>query len=199
MIEMRHGDALELVNDFEHKIDLLVSDPPYTFGGDGDEHALSAVVAVVLREAALKLRPAAWAVVFAAASWRSTFYMVEALRGVCEPRRIGTWVKPRAHTRVSTSGWRWASVNAVVLQRRAGHHSRARRGGDVDELDYVSAPPARDGRRAQLPLDVAEWAVAPFAVAGGVMLDPFAGSGALPVAAARHGMHAYGFDQKAAR
>lgn len=38
-------------------------------------------------------------------------------------------------------------------------------------------------------------AVSPFAVSGGVFLDPFSGSGALPVAAARLGMDAYGIER----
>ena len=38
------------------ELDLIATDPPYAFGGAGDEHALSATVAVALREYASKLR-----------------------------------------------------------------------------------------------------------------------------------------------
>src|SRR4051812_15850840 len=71
------GDALDLIQSFNPAmpLDLLVTDPPYAFGGSGDEHALSATVAVVLREAAQRLRRGSWAVIFSAASWRSTAYM----------------------------------------------------------------------------------------------------------------------------
>ena len=31
------------------ELDLIATDPPYAFGGAGDEHALSATVAVALR------------------------------------------------------------------------------------------------------------------------------------------------------
>ena len=51
-----------------------------------------------------------------------------------------------------------------------------------------------NGRRAEMPPDVARWAVAPFAVKGGVMLDPFAGSTVLCEAAEEAGMRAVGFD-----
>jgi hypothetical protein len=45
---------------------------------------------------------------------------------------------------------------------------------------------------------VARWAIEPFAIPGGDMLDPFAGSGALCRAAAAAGMHATGFEQEPA-
>jgi len=187
--ELRRGHALDLIEGVE-SIDFLATDPPYAMGGDGAEHAISATVATVLRESGKRLVKGGWAVVFAASSWRSTAYMVEAVRGVLEPVRFGTWVKPAARTRVRTPGWAWASVNVIVF-RRPGKPGL---GEPADLLDWVVEPPLMVGRRAQLPPRVAEWAVAPFAVPGGVMLDPFAGSGALPQAAADVGMHAIGFE-----
>lgn len=86
--EIIYGDALDLVLGFDREIDLLVSDPPYAFGGAGAEHELSATVAVVLREAAVRLRRGSWAVIFAASSWRSTAYMVDT------SQRRGWPVKP---------------------------------------------------------------------------------------------------------
>lgn len=188
--EIREGDALDLVQSFGEPIDLLVTDPPYAFGGSGGEHALSATVAVVLREAARKMAPGSWAVIFAASSWRSTAYMVEAVRGVLEPVRVGTWTKPESKTKVATSGWKWASVNVIALRK-----GKARELEASSLLDHICAAPIRNGRRAELPSEVADWAVQPFAVPGGVALDPFAGSGALPAAAQRAGMRAYGFER----
>ena len=51
-----------------------------------------------------------------------------------------------------------------------------------------------DGRRAQMPMAVARWAVTPFAVPGGIMLDPFAGTAVLCEAAEEAGMRAVGFE-----
>jgi DNA modification methylase len=136
------------------------------------------------------MAPGSWAVIFAASSWRSTAYMVEAVRGILEPVRIGTWTKPESKTKVSTSGWKWASVNAIALRK-----GKARETAASDLLDHICAAPIRNGRRAELPPVVADWAVAPFAVPGGVALDPFAGSGALPMAAERAGMRAHGFEK----
>ena len=57
------------------------------------------------------------------------------------------------------------------------------------------AEPVKAGRRAELPESVAEWAVRPFAVPGGVCLDPFAGTGRLLDAAENLGMQAVGFER----
>jgi hypothetical protein len=191
-VELRQGHALDLIRDVPPGLHLIATDPPYAFDGHGAEHALGAVVANVLRESAYRLCKGGWAVIFAASSWRSTFYMVESMRGILEPVRLGTWAKPSSRTKVRTPGWAWASVNVVVL-RKPGAPGL---GGASELLDYVVAPPLINGRRAELPAVVAEWAVAPFAVPGGRMLDPFAGSGALCHAAALAGMDALGLDER---
>lgn len=185
------GEAIDLIETFP-QYDLLITDPPYAFGNQGvDEHAISASVATVLRDASRKLRPGHWAVVFAASSWRSTAYMIESVRGILEPVRFGSWVKPAARSRVRTPGWAWSSVNVIVM-RKPGKPTV---GNPVPDLDYIIAPPKQNGRRAELPQEVAEWAVAPFVCEGGLALDPFAGSGALVKAAANAGMAAIGFER----
>jgi DNA modification methylase len=184
------GDALDLVLAFDQEPHLIVTDPPYAFGGSGDEHALSATVAVVLREAALRLKKGRWMLVMCASSWRSTAYMVEAVRGVLDPIRIGTWCKPVARTKTRTTGWQWASVNVVAFRK-----GKAENPESADVLDHITAAPIMNGRRAELPPEVAEWAVRPFAVVGGLFLDPFAGSGAFLRAAESAGMDAVGFEK----
>jgi DNA modification methylase len=172
------------------ELDLIATDPPYAFGGAGDEHALSATVAVALREYADKLRRGRWMLVMCASSWRSTSYMVEAVRGVVEPVRLAHWNKPVARTRTRTTGWRWASVHVIAF--RKGRTAATRPSG---HLDHITAAPLTTGRRAELPAEVAAWMVEPFAVAGGTMCDPFAGSGALVRAAAVAGMDAIGIER----
>lgn len=187
------GDALDLILQCADRPDLIVTDPPYAFGGSGGEHALSATVAVVLRESAQRLAKGRWMLVMCAASWRSTSYMVEAVRGIVEPIRIGTWCKPISRTKVSTSGWLWASVNIVAFRK-----GRAEDSNSSGILDHITAAPLVNGRRAELPPEVATWAVRPYAVPGGVFLDPFAGSGALVKAAHDCGMIATGYERQAA-
>lgn len=169
---------------------LVATDPPYAFGGSGSEHALSATVAVVLRETAQRLAKGRWMLVMCASSWRSTSYMVEAVRGILEPVRIATWCKPAARTKVETTGWKWASVNVVAFRKGKALDDCA-----ASDLDHITAAPVVNGRRAELPPEVAMWMVKPFAVPGETMLDPFAGSGALLTAAESCGMTAIGYEK----
>lgn len=185
------GDALELIESWQEVPDLIATDPPYAFGGSGDEHALSATVAVVLRESARRLAKGRWMLVMCASSWRSQSYMVEAVRGVVEPIRTATWCKPEPRTKTRTAGWQWTSVKVIAF----------RKGKSLEDepsglLDHILEPPVINGRRAELPPRVASWVVEPYAVRGGLMLDPFAGSGALVVAAEALGMRGVGFERK---
>ena len=184
------GDALDLITSLTRTPELIVTDPPYAFGGSGDEHAISATVAVVLRESAARLAKGRFMLVMCASSWRSTAYMVEAVRGILEPVRIASWNKPVAKTKARTSGWQWASVNVVAFRK-----GKAADPAPCDLLDHITAPPVTKGRRAELPPEVADWMVRPFAVPGGLLLDPFAGSGAVLAAAERAGMEALGFER----
>ena len=184
------GDSLDLLGDLAEAPDLIVTDPPYAFGGSGDEHAISATVAIVLRESAQRLAKGRWMLVMCASSWRSTAYMVEAVRGVVDPVRVATWCKPVVRTKTRTTGWQWASVNVIAFRK-----GKAADKEPADFLDHITAPPVINGRRAELPPVVADWMVRPFAVPGGLLFDPFAGSGAILAAGERAGMRAIGFER----
>lgn len=187
------GDSLDLLQAETGKFDLIATDPPYAFGGSGEEHAISATVAIVLREAAAKLERGRWMLIMCASSWRSINYMAEAVRGLVEPVRVATWTKPASRSKVTTPGWAWASVSVIAFRK-----GKAETREGVSVLDHIQAPVVRNGRRAELPPEVARWMVEPFVVPGGRMLDPFAGSGAIPKAAAELGMTAIGFEKNPA-
>lgn len=186
---LREGHAVDLLEDCG-AVDLVATDPPYAFGGDGTEHAVSATVAVALRMAAERLMRGHWMIVFAASSKRSVAYMEEAVRGIVQPVRYATWVKPQSKSKVKTPGWAWATVTVIAMRKGPKNAS----GVPDPRLDWIMAKPVVNGRRAELPPEVAEWAVAPFAMPGGRMLDPFTGSGALCKAAADAGMQATGYE-----
>lgn len=188
-MEILKGHSIDLLPQLDAAPDLIATDPPYAFGGTGDEHAISATVAVVLRESAMRLKKGRWMLVMCAASWRSTAYMVEAVRGVVEPVRVATWCKPAARTKVQTTGWAWASVNVIAFKK-----GKALELESAPYLDHITAPPVMNGRRAELPAEVAEWMVAPFAVSGGLCFDPFAGSGKILAAAEKFGMVGLGYE-----
>jgi hypothetical protein len=94
---------------------------------------------------------------------------------------------------VETTGWKWASVNVIAFRKGKAIDDCA-----ASDLDHITEAPVMNGRRAELPSRVADWMVRPFAVAGGVMIDPFAGSGALVRAAADCGMDAVGYEKNPA-
>lgn len=190
------GDALDLILKLKERPFLIATDPPYAFGGEGKEHALGATVAIVLRESAKRLQRGGWMLVMCASSWRSIAYMVESVRNVVDPVRLATWTKPESKTRVSTRGWRWASVSVIAF--RKGRASASLAMPVVDTLDHIEAPAVMNGRRAELPTSVAEWMVTPFAKPGELMLDPFAGSGKIVTAAEKCGMKAIGFEESLA-
>lgn len=188
--ELLKGDALDLITTFDERPDLIVTDPPYAFGGGGiEEHAISATVAIVLREAAIKLKKGGWMLVMCASSWRSQAYMVESVRGLVEPVRTLTWCKPVARTKAKTSGPAFASVQVLVFKK-----------GKSDApasimLDHITAEPVKNGRRAELPLTVAQWMVSAYGQEGQLLLDPFAGSGVILKAAEWCGLRAIGFEK----
>ncbi len=186
------GDALDLLEVWDKDLDLIVTDPPYAFGGSGSEHALSATVAIVLRESATRLKRGSWMIVYCASSWRSTAYAIESVRGIVDPVRFATWVKPQSRTKVNVPGWAWASVNIVAFRKGPKNRSELE---PSPTLDWIEAPPVINGRRAELPASVARWSVEPFVIPKGVFLDPFAGSGAIVDAAAKEGMSAWGFEK----
>lgn len=183
------GHALDLIESLDRAPDLVATDPPYAFGGTGTEHAISATVATVLRESARRLAKGRWMLVMCAASYRSQAYMVEAVRGLVEPVRVATWCKPEARTKVRTTGWAWASVSVIAFKK-----GKALELESAPALDHITAPPVMNGRRAELPAEVAHWMVAPFLVPGGLCLDPFAGSGKILRAAEQGGMESLGYE-----
>ena len=183
------GHALDLIEQLDRSPDLIATDPPYAFGGTGDEHAISATVATVLRESARRLAKGRWMLVMCASSYRSQAYMVEAVRGIIEPVRVATWCKPKARTKVQTTGWAWASVSVIAFKK-----GKALELESAPYLDHITAEPVMNGRRAELPAEVAQWMVAPFLVPGGLCLDPFAGSGKLLSAAQAGGMETLGYE-----
>lgn len=189
--EMRKGDALDLMLEMSETPTIIVTDPPYALRGDGDEHAISATVAIVLREAASRLAAGGWMLVMCASSWRSQAYMVESVRGIVEPVRTLTWCKPTARTKARTSGPAFASVQVLVFKKGKSAVEPA------DLLDHITAEPVRNGRRAELPPAVADWIVRAYARPGDLLLDPFAGSGAILAAAQRAGVRrAIGFEKR---
>ena len=183
------GNAIDLIESLDENPDLIVTDPPYAAGNTEAEHRMTAAVAIVLRESARRLAKGRWMLVMCAASYRSQAFMVESVRGLVEPVRVATWCKPKARSKVQTTGWAWASVSVIAFRKGKSEVPFA-----SGHLDHILAEPVINGRRAELPSEVAEWMVAPFAVPGGLCLDPFAGTGKILKAAEVFNMRTLGYE-----
>ena len=116
--------------------------------------------------------------------------MAEAVRGIVEPVRTATWCKPAPRTKARTAGWYWTSVKVIAFRK-----GKAKETAPADMLRHITAPPVINGRRAELPPEVADWMVRPYAVPSGLLLDPFAGSGAILSAGDRASMRSVGFER----
>ena len=105
----------------------------------------------------------------------------------------GKWGKPFSQSKVSSNGWEWASV-AVILFKK-GKHKPGFTLCAPREPDYLIAEAIRGQRKAQLPQEVADWAISPFLPRDPILvLDPFAGAGTLLKLADSLGHEAVGFE-----
>lgn len=235
---MREGDSLLLLRDLDTaSVDALVTDPPYSSGGQfrsdrakgtgakysdsgsfgglpdfhGDsrgERGLLLWVTLWMAEAARVVKPGGACAVFC--DWRSYPAFSAALEaGGWSWRGVGVWTKPKSRTR-PTAGGLWNDSEFVV----AGITGDAAEGEDPRPLPllwaskgprttegteclpgswYCAAP--REGRlhQTEKPQEVLCDLVR-LAPPGGLVLDPFAGSGSTGVAALDQGRRFIGME-----
>lgn len=190
-IEM--GDALDLIEQVPpDSVDVLFADPPYSFGGRGDENAVSAAVPRILAEAGKRVKRTGIAIVLCASSWRSVEFTRVSLRNVLQPVRLLTWVKTETRSGKLLGPWGWETTQALVFV-----HPRGKVVRPIVATSYCLEPPMphrERGHPAQLPEGVLRWLISPINEPGGNFLDPFAGSGSAVALACALGMRAVGFE-----
>lgn len=217
--EIRHGDSLRLLGELPDGIvDAVICDPPYSSGGamrgdrmastsakyvgsnvaveredfEGDtrdQRGFLAWASLWLAEAFRASKPGA--VVAAFIDWRMLPTLTDAIQaGGWVWRGVAVWNKTEG-VRPMLGRFR-AQAEYVVWGSRGPLADRP----DVGVLPGVLTCSRPQGERehiAQKPLEVMQWLVR-FASPGGLVLDPFAGSGTTGVACLREGRRFLGFE-----
>ena len=198
-ITIYHGDALQVMTELPARsVDVVTTDPPYflpaahynvrsgTSRSLGDlsilEHFFRSVFAGVRRV----LTDAGFAYVFCDGQSYPPFY-VTAYPHFRKLRPI-VWDK-----QTSINGYAWRHQHELILfcESEQSPHVKT---GDGDVLRHRAVPINDRQHLAQKPVDLLSRLIAKVAPPGGIILDPFVGSGATLEAAKILGCRAIGVD-----
>jgi site-specific DNA-methyltransferase (adenine-specific) len=201
-----HGETLQVLGDLDRKFDALVTDPPYSSGGQFRGDRIASTVTKYVQSGTLIDRPdfagdnrdqrsyLAWCSLWLAAALTGS-------RAGAACAIFSDWRQlPTMTDAVQAGGWVWRGIG--VWDKTEG--SRPRTGGLRAQCEYVvwgTAGSIEDGRNdvalpgvwrgtapkdkqhiAEKPLELLGWLVQ-LAPPDGVILDPFIGSGTTLVAA----------------
>lgn len=223
-VTLYHGDALAVLADLpDASVDAVITDPPYSsggmfradraapvhtkyvgseqirdgsgggaleaFGGDSrDARAYGYWVALWLGESTRVVRPGGVAALFT--DWRQLPTTTDALQaGGYVWRGVVPWHKPAARP---TQG-RWANSCEYVVWGTNGPRSLTELDGIALPGFYQASAPRERDHMTQKPVSVLRDLVR-IVDAGGVVLDPFMGSGTTGVAAVLEGRRFVGVE-----
>jgi len=215
-VELRHGDALLLLRDVgDETIDLVLTDPPYSSGGmfrgdrtrsTGDKYVQTGTLAERIDfdgDTRDQRGFLAWSSLWLAECWRAT-----KPGGSC--LIFTDWRQlPTMTDAVQAGGWLWRGVvvwdKTANCRPRQGFSARAEylvwgTRGPYESDVYLpgviaAATPRGDERRhmTEKPIGLLEQLI-DLSPSGGLILDPFVGSGSTLDAARNKGRSAIGFE-----
>lgn len=217
-VDIYHANALDLIESLPPcTVDALVTDPPYSSGGQFRGDRVASAVSKYVQSGTLAYRPdfggdnrdqrsffawCAWWLTYALAvakpsahalifsDWRQVPTTTDAVQaGGWVWRGLGTWHKPGI--RMQRGGLSHSAE--YVIWGTNGPWSREH---DYSPQNVFRCAPVASATKvhvAEKPEDVMAWLVR-LAPIGGVVLDPFMGSGATLAAAKAFGRRAIGGD-----
>ena len=216
-VTIYHGESLGVLGVLDREFDALVTDPPYSSGGQFRGDRTASTVAKYVQSGARVERPEfagdtrdqrsylAWCALWMAAALACS-------RSAAACAIFTDWRQlPTTTDAVQAGGWVWRGIG--VWDKTEG--SRPRLGGLRGQCEYVVWATAGDvdGDRnpvalpgvwrgtspkdkehiAEKPVELLQWLVR-LAPDGGTVLDPFMGSGTTLVAAKNLGRRAVGIE-----
>ena len=216
-----HGDCLEILRTIpDASVDAVVTDPPYSSGGmfrgdrtqsvdskyvqtgskssvrahfsgdTMDQRSLYAFSVHWMSEARRVAKPGASIVVFT--DWRQLPLFSDSLQGAGWIwRNIGTWWKPG--TRMQRG--RFSASAEYILYGSVGVPVPGRK-SPQNVFSHCSMRGKDKSHICQKPTDVMKWALG-IVPQGGMVLDPFAGSGSTGEAAIAEGLRFVGIECQA--
>ena len=183
-IVIYHGDCRAVLPQLE-RVDVVVTDPPYSVGRAEGEFAASGNIAVSLHMASEKA-PSMF--VFGTSSGRGIEFIRSSIRTL-NHCRVLCW--HRRYVNSPAAGpWRWDLVLIHGFGKAAFGRPEA---SSLIQTDGTQALAIETGHKAPVPVGVMAHLYKPFAPAG-VLLDPFMGSGASLLAAKQLGGRAIGIE-----
>ena len=210
--EVRHGDTLLALRELgAGTVDAVVTDPPYSSGGafrsdrarpTGDKYLKGSQLPDFYGDNRSERGLLAWASLWLAECWRVTVdggavavwtdwrslpTITDAVQcGGYSWRGIGVWRKPQGRSR-PTAGGLWNDTEFIVWG------SKGRRSGACLPGVWEAASPRDKLHQTEKP-QAALRDLVRFAPEGGLVLDPFAGSGSTGVAALMAGRRFIGIE-----
>jgi DNA modification methylase len=182
-VTLYHGDCRDLLPEVG-KVDVVITDPPYSTGRSETELAATGNIAVALRMAS-ELAPTLLA--FGTSSGRGIEFVRSSVRKLPHNRTLA-W--HRSYVNSPAAGpWRWDLVLIHVFGR--GSFGRPQ-SSSLIQTDGTRSLALETGHKSPVPVGVMSWLYEPFAP--GLLLDPFAGSGSALIAARNAGGRAIGIE-----
>jgi len=182
-VTIYHADCRDILPDLE-PVDLVLTDPPYSYGRTETEFSSTENIAVCLHEAS-RLTPTM--IVFGTSSGRGVEFLRSSIR-VLPHNRVLAW--HRSYVNSPAAGpWRWDLVLIHVFGR--GSFGRPQFSSLI-QTDGTGGLAKEVGHKAPVPIEVMDRLYLPFAP--GLVLDPFMGAGSSILSAVRGGGKAIGIE-----
>jgi len=185
------GDCIEIMRTFpDESIDAIITDPPYGFGrfaGDEKDNFMN-IIRECFHEADRILRPGAWVFVFS-----GTGALKELLNAISLNFQRLLWLYKPADCTFPYRGWLLKSEAIALFSKGNPGHLLDRQGLYMHDV-YIHKNVGQEGVDGH-PTVKPKWVVKDLCSRiGGLILDPFAGSGTTLVAAKELGRHFIGIE-----